>query len=241
MYTILLSGCLLLGLAAWYARNRWPRSSQLGIGLSVTGCLALTIWQTTQSLGSGKVQRSHRGQASVAYVLAHEFLAQTTRRTGEIILLFPPEKEAPVAALDSFYEGFARVMARFRGIKLREMTIPTTQKTYEEGRLDKEIFEKTLPMEPDILAYVSWVGFPNKGEAMSLFQQPKPPPFFVYMPNDTEHWQSAMDAGFIRAVARIKSSSKASAPQQEPDTPRQFFDSSYQLITNTKDSKQGAK
>ena len=86
-------------------------------------------------------------------------------------LLFPPESEAPVASLDSFYEGFARVMSRFRSIKLREITIPTTRKDCEEGRLNKETFEEKLPAKSNILAFVSWVGFPEKGEDMSLFNQ----------------------------------------------------------------------
>lgn len=211
------------------------------MALSLVGCLSLTIWQASQSLGSGNVQRSHRGQASIAYVLAHEFLAQTSRRSGEIVLLFPPESEAPVAALDSFYEGFARVMSRFRSIKLREVTIPTTRRDCEEGRLDRETFEKKLPATSDILAFVSWVGFPEEGEGMSLFSGAEPPPFFIYDPSNAAHWKSAMDKGFIGAVARSKTSSKNVSPQAEPDTPRQFFDNSYQLITQTAHLDQGAQ
>ncbi|MDG1855909.1 MAG: hypothetical protein P8J66_02815, partial [Verrucomicrobiota bacterium] len=93
----------------------------------------------------------------------------------------------------------------------------------------------------DILAFVSWVGFPEEGEGMSLFSGAKPPPFFIYDPSNAAHWKSAMDKGFIGAVARSKISSKNVSPQAEPDTPRQFFDNSYQLITHTAHLDQGAQ
>ena len=234
MYTFLLIGCLLLGGIGWLLRKKSTLTGQICIGASVAGCLALTVWQAMQSLGSAGVQRSHRGQASVGYTLAQQFLSDSKQRNGEIVLIFPPDKETPPAALDSFYEGYARVMARFRTLQLKEVTMDISSKAIDRGDVDAKALGDVISEHPNALAFVSWVGFPKSVDGIKLFERESFPPIYLYNPSTEQHWKSSMEAGIIQAVATAKVPTTSTPALPNPMNPQEFFKQNYELILRPK-------
>lgn len=201
------------------------------MGLSVAGCLGLTVWRSLDTFGTSGIQRTHRGQAAVAYTLAHQYLSDESARTGEIILIFPPNNEAPIAALDSFYEGYARVMARFRSIKLKEVALDISSKDMNEGRIAPEAFGKILSDHPNVLAFVSWVGFPEKTDTIKTRLTPDHPPIYIYNPSTRTDWSETLKLAPIKAIAIEKPPSDSKEQKPQAMTPPEVFAEAYELLT----------
>lgn len=201
------------------------------MGLSVAGCIGLTVWRTVDTLGTSGVQRTHRGQAAVAYTLAHQYFSDRSDRSGEIILIFPPNSEAPTVALDSFYEGYARVMARFRSIKLKEVAMDISRMDMEKGQVDPEAFEKILSDHPQALAFVSWIGFPESAVQIEALQSTEHPPIYIYNPSTKTDWSDVLNVPSVRAIAVEKPPSLNSENKPVAMTPPEVFDQTYELLT----------
>ena len=232
MYFIWLISFLLLGVIGWALVKRVAWLGRLCIGGSVVGCLGLIVWQVVMSLGGGSTPRMHRSQAAVAYTIAHQFLGDTRARKGSVVLLFPPEKAAPTAALDSFYEAFARVMTRFPNISVRESAGPTSVSSVKKGTISVDEFSLGLGSDEGVLAYVSWVGFPSGAASLPLFQHAKTRvPVYVYDPTGSTNWLDAVRSGII-AGGVIPFEREASTNQEAgPPTPERIFSESYRMVT----------
>ena len=126
--------------------------------ISATGCILINLQQARVTLGSYGVERSHRAQASVGYVMATQLLQDTHLRKGRV-LLFRRIAKRP-RGTGFFYEGFARVLTRFPQIQLREITVRCSQEERQSGLWDPEEIWKVIPNEETILACISWVGLP---------------------------------------------------------------------------------
>ena len=205
---------------------------QICMGLSVAGCIGLTVWRSIHTLGTSGIQRTHRGQAAVAYTLAHQYLSDQSGRTGEIALIFPPNSEAPTAALDSFYEGYARVMARFRTIKLEEVVLEISSTDMNKGLVDAQTFGKILADHPNVLAFVSWVGFPENLDPIKNLLTSEHPPIYIYNPSSRSDWKGTLELEAVKAIAIEKTPSESTESKSQAMTPPEVFAQTYELLTN---------
>ncbi len=233
MYFPLLIGCLVLGGAGWALLGK---SSVVGKGLmaaSVVGCLGLLGWQILSAFGVGTSPRLHRAQAAVGYTLAHQFLGDTKARKGEVVLLFPPEKAAPSAALDSFYEAFARVMTRFPSVSVRESVVGSSASEAKRGEIRLSDFSSALNATNRVLAYVSWVGFPSGAESLEPFQDPQTRvPVYVFDPFGRTNWVASIASGIVAAgVVGLPEDATPSGNNSGPRTPEVVFAENYRLVT----------
>ena len=231
MYSPFLILSLVLGAIGYGIRSKSPKMGQICMGLSVAGCIGLTVWRSIDTLGTSGIQRTHRGQAAVAYTLAHQYLSDESGRNGEIILIFPPNDEAPTAALDSFYEGYARVMARFRTVKLKEVAIDISAADMNAGRIDPGNFSKILSDHPNVLAFVSWVGFPEKTDTLKASLTSDHPPIYIYNPSTRTDWTDTLKLEAVKAIAIEKPPSDNDPSKPQPMTPPEVFDQTYELLT----------
>jgi hypothetical protein len=233
VYFIWLFSFLLLGGLGWLLIKQVAWLGRLLIGGSVVGCVGLVAWQVVMSVGGGGAPQMHRSQAAVAYTMAHQFLGDTRARKGSVVLLFPPEKAAPTAALDSFYEAFARVMTRFPSISVRESTVPASVSSARNGNISVEEFSTALGSSDGVLAYVSWVGFPVGAEALPVFQNAEERvPIYVFDPIGSLKWLEAVRGGFVSGG--VISHPEGAVVKQEtgPPTPEAIFSASYRLVTS---------
>ena len=215
----------------WFLRSKHPLISKILCIISATGCILISLQQARVTLGSYGVERSHRAQASVGYVMATQLLQDTNLRKGRILLLFPPDREAPPAALDSFYEGFARVLTRFPQIQLEEITVRCTQEERQSGLWDPDEIWKVIPNEETILACISWVGLP-----LAWLEDPQAQPqvdTLFYLQNHT-HWHG-WDSDLLTekrlagaVVPRLEASKTAQS--EEATSAAEVFQSTYQFI-----------
>jgi len=229
-----LSSLLILALIAlmgWFLRSKHSLISKILYIISATGCILINLQQARVTLGSYGLDRSHRAQASVGYVMATQLLQDTNLRKGRILLLFPPDREAPPAALDSFYEGFARVLTRFPQIQLEEITVRCTKEERQSGLWDPEEIWKVIPDEETILACISWVGLP-----LAWLEDPQAQPqvdTLFYLQNHT-HWHG-WDSDLLTekrlagaVVPRLEASKTAQS--EEATSAAEVFQSTYQFI-----------
>lgn len=215
----------------WFLRSKHSLISKILYIISATGCILINLQQARVTLGSYGVERSHRAQASVGYVMATQLLQDTNLRKGRILLLFPPDREAPPAALDSFYEGFARVLTRFPQIQLEEITVRCTKEERQSGLWDPEEIWKVIPDEETILACISWVGLP-----LAWLEDPQAQPqvdTLFYLQNHT-HWHG-WDSDLLTekrlagaVVPRLEASKTAQS--EEATSAAEVFQSTYQFI-----------
>ena len=221
----------LIALMGWFLRSKHSLISKILYIISATGCILINLQQARVTLGSYGVERSHRAQASVGYVMATQLLQDTNLRKGRILLLFPPDREAPPAALDSFYEGFARVLTRFPQIQLEEITVRCTKEERQSGLWDPEEIWKVIPDEETILACISWVGLP-----LAWLEDPQAQPqvdTLFYLQNHT-HWHG-WDSDLLTekrlagaVVPRLEASKTAQS--EEATSAAEVFQSTYQFI-----------
>ena len=221
----------LIALMGWFLRSKHSLISKILYIISASGCILINLQQARVTLGSYGVERSHRAQASVGYVMATQLLKDTNLRKGRVLLLFPPDREAPPAALDSFYEGFARVLTRFPQIQLEEITVRCTQEERQSGLWDPEEIWEVIPNEETILACISWVGLP-----LAWLEDPQAQPqvdTLFYLQNHT-HWHG-WDSDLLTekrlagaVVPRLEASKTAQS--EEATSAAEVFQSTYQFI-----------
>ena len=229
-----LSSLLILALIAlmgWFLRSKHSLISKILYIISATGCILINLQQARVTLGSYGVERSHRAQASVGYVMATQLLQDSHLRKGRVLLLFPPDREAPPAALDSFYEGFARVLTRFPEIQLEEITVRCSQEERQSGLWDPEEIWKVIPGEETILACISWVGLP-----LAWLENPQAQPQLdtLFYLQDHTHWHG-WDSDLLTGkrltgavVPRLEATE--TTPPEEATSAAEVFQSTYQFI-----------
>ncbi len=233
MYFPLLILCLVLGWIGWSLVGRTPLFGKGLMALSLVGCLGLLGWQVLFAFGVGSTPRLHRAQAAVGYTLAHQFLRDTSARKGEVVLVFPPEKAAPSAALDSFYEAFARVMTRFPNISVRESVVGVSVSAAKRGKIALGDFSAALNATNRVLAYVSWVGFPDGAATLDVFQNSEAPAqVYVFDPLGKTNWVSSLESGVVAAGVIAALGNEAPRENENgPRTPESVFAANYRLIT----------
>ncbi|MGB0420747.1 MAG: hypothetical protein ACPGL0_06215 [Limisphaerales bacterium] len=224
-----------MGITGWLLINHRPKLSKSLMIACVMGCLYLTIQQTRISLGSAGVQRSHRAQASAGYMMATQLLKDTRLREGRILLIFPEDGEAEPAALDSFYEGFARVLTRFRKLRLEEVTIEISSQEIKSGNWDLVTLQEKIPSDQDIIACVSWVGAPLRWLDIQT-GQPLPFQGLLYLQDHTasDHWTPQMIAQ--RQIAGVVRPRKAALPEdlaQSMTSAAEVFESTFEFLLPT--------
>jgi hypothetical protein len=231
---VTLSSLLILALIAlmgWFLRSKHSLISKILYIISATGCILINLQQARVTLGSYGVERSHRAQASVGYVMATQLLQDSHLRKGRVLLLFPPDREAPPAALDSFYEGFARVLTRFPQIELEEITVRCTQEERQSGLWDPEEIWEVIPNEETFLACISWVGLP-----LAWLEDPQAQPQVdtLFYLQDHTHWRG-WDSNLLtekRLAGAVVPRLDASETDQfeEATSAAEVFQSTYQFI-----------
>ena len=215
----------------WFLRSKHSLISKILYIISASGCILINLQQARVTLGSYGVERSHRAQASVGYVMATQLLQDTNLRKGRVILLFPPDREAPPAALDSFYEGFARVLTRFPQIQLEEITVRCTQEERQSGLWDPEEIWKVIPNEETILACISWVGLP-----IAWLEDPQAQPqvetlFYLQDHTGWLDWDSdLMTEKRLTGAVVPRLEATETTQSEEATSAAEVFQSAYQFI-----------
>ena len=161
-----LSSVLILALIAlmgWFLRSKHSLISKILYIISATGCILINLQQARVTLGSYGVeaQSSSSGIGGLCDGNSAAAGCPSPQRQGPSP--FSAGSRSAPAALDSFYEGFARVLTRFPQIQLEEITVRCSQEERQSGLWDTEEIWKVIPNEETILACISWVGRPLRG------------------------------------------------------------------------------
>ena len=209
-----------------------PRVARGLMAVSVLGCVGLVGREAVATVGMGSAPKMHRSQASVGYTLAHQFLTDRKERNGRILLLFPPDQAAPAAALDSFYEAFARVMTRFPGVEVREKLVDVSKSKLRRGQVSLEAFSTALEVDEKTLALVSWVGFPHGAEDLpQLKDGSRRPAVYVYDPSGSTWWMEHVTAGVIQGGVIEKEEPDGGGQPGMAPNPAAVFAERYRLVT----------
>lgn len=212
------------------------KSAQAGNGIAAVGtlvALGLMISDFAREFsGSGKVDRY---QGVVGYMMGQNFLRMVPAKTGEVVLIFPPDAAYSTDALDSLFDTFARVLQPFSGLEIKDVSVEVKASDAREGNIPAAAFDQALSEFPNAMAYVSFAGTPSDGADLKVWtttangEEGVRKPFFVYDPAGTENWRKPLEAGHIALVIRPK-------PGVEHDgekvigPPNEIFDQFFEYV-----------
>lgn len=210
------------------------KSAQAGNGIAVVGTLAalgLMISDFAKEFsGSGKVDRY---QGVVGYMMGQNFLRMVPSKTGEVVLIFPPDSAYSADALDSLFDTFARVLLPFSGLEIKDVSLDVKARDAREGNIPAAAFDQALSEFPNAMAYVSFAGTPSDGTDLKVWtttgEEESKKPFFVYDPAGTENWKKPLDAGHIALVIRPKPGVEH-GEEKVIGPPNEIFDQFFEYV-----------
>lgn len=232
VYYLLLLTSLGVGILGWRLLGVWAWFGRTLLAGGVVGCVGLIVWQVVTALGAGAPPRMHRAQAAVGATLGTQFLSDRIARSGAVVMLFPPDKAAPTAALDSFYEGFARILTRNAGLRLSEQMVDVSVAEARTGEIPLAAFQTSLENQDEVVAYVSWVGFPDGASELSVFSDERNrPAVYVFDPLGQTNWLGAVREGLIRGGVVALPKALSSEPSEGMANASSVFRAHYRLVT----------
>lgn len=226
--------CLLgigVGALGWWLSKKVAAVGQLLMAAGLLILIGTVGWQVMSTFGLGVGPQMNRGQASVAYALANQLLRDREGRNGTVALLFPPNRSTSQAALDSFYEGYARVLTRFPSLELKEVTVELSASQLRKGDLDASVFDEVITANGDALAIVSWIGLPDRFDGASLGgDSERRPLLYIYDQTNKRNWIDLVRSKLISGAV-IPREDLDEAKFDAANTPGAVFDVSHRLIT----------
>jgi hypothetical protein len=195
-YLLLLPALALAGLG-WLARRRFVLLGQVLMVIGGLGCLGVMGWQARQSLFPPTGKLPNRAHAVVSFYLANQTQRAIAGQGGVVVLIFPPRKWLDAETAENYANAFSAPL--LRGHPEWQVQSVALELQAKGQAISVTEFEQAVARFPDALAYVSYAPVP--ADIADLFPAGQPArPFFVFDPEGTANWLSALKQGRIRSV-----------------------------------------
>ncbi|MCW5554357.1 MAG: hypothetical protein KIS67_19630 [Verrucomicrobiae bacterium] len=226
-YLLLLPALAVAGLG-WLVRRRYLLLSQVLMVGGALGCLAIMGWQARQSLFPPTEKMPNRAHAVVSFYLANQTQREIAGRTGVVVLIFPPAKQLNARLAEDYANAFSAPL--LRGHPEWQVQSVTLEAPPKGQAVSLAEFQQAIARFPDALAYVSYASVP--ADIAELFPEGQPsPPFFVFDPDGTVNWLTALKQGRIRAVILPRSGVDPAKQAGIGGDPGAIFNQLYYLAT----------
>lgn len=200
IYFLILFGFLGLGVAGWVLVHRWRAAGQIVMTIGCIGAFTLLARELYLNVFMSSPKAPDRYHAIVAYMMGHQVAGELGDQRGQVMVILPPESTVKSDVLDTLFDNFARVLAPFSGLELKQAALRPGTDPAKNGATSLEAFEQAIGVAPNALAYVSFAGAPTALEKLSLFKKENPPALFVYDPTGGNNWAEPLKKRLIRRV-----------------------------------------
>src|SRR6267143_6545350 len=143
-YFLFLAAFLAVVGIGYKIRNRWDFPAKLLMIAGGIGCVGLIIWQVRATMGSSSGTRLDRYHAAVSYTLASQVTRQMAGQSGQVVLIYPPERSMASEAMDTLTYTFARVLQSSPSLQLRVTNLVATGNSKKSGRFSLAAFEQAF-------------------------------------------------------------------------------------------------
>jgi hypothetical protein len=209
------------------------KSPQAGNSLAGIGALVAVGLMVTQFAkefaGSGKIDRY---QGVVGYMMGQNFIRMAPQLSGQVVLIFPPDKASSPEALDTLFNTFARTLLPFSGLEIKDVGLEVDVKTARDGMIPAAVFDTALSQFSNAVAFISFAGAPPAGESLAVWNvagEGQAPPFLVYDSAGTENWKEPLKEGKIKLVIRPKPGVDRGG-EDVAGPPNEIFDKFFEYV-----------
>jgi hypothetical protein len=227
-FLLLLAALIVSGVGVWMSR-RSRVLGQIMMGLGGLGLIGVLAFQVRQNLFPPQPRTPNRGNIAVSVCLANCLLGDFAGQSGNVILLFPPRRLMDAETEQSYEEGFVLPMRHARAnLHLKALRLEGANRDVAHGL---PAFKQALAQAQEALAIVSYAGAPTGLETLFAAGEPKIAPLYVFDPEGTTNWLSALKQGRVRSVIVPRPGTNASAGAGLAGPPGEIFDQLYLLVT----------
>jgi hypothetical protein len=226
-FPLLLAALAVSGIGVFLSR----RSRVMGQVMMVLGGLGLIgvlAFQVRQNLFPPQPRMPNRCNMAVSYCLANCLLGDLAGQSGTVVLLFPQRRLMDADTEQSYEEGFVPPLRHGRGnLHLKALRL-------EGGKRDAgdlSTFKQALAQTQEALAIVSYAGAPAGFESLFSPGQPKIAPLYIFDPEGTTNWLSALKQGRVRAVIVPRPGTNPTVGASLAGPVGEIFDQLYLLAT----------
>jgi hypothetical protein len=227
-FLLLLAALVMSGVGVWMSR-RWRVLGQVMMGLGGLGLIGVLALQVRQNLFPPQPKMPNRCNMAVSYCLANCLLGDLAGQSGNVVLLFPQRRLMDADTEQSYEEGFVLTLRHGRGkLHLKALRLEGGNRDAGHGL---SAFKQALAQTPEALAIVSYAGAPSGFETLFSAGQPKIAPLYVFDPEGTTNWLSALKQGRIRSVIVPRPGVNPATTAGIAGPPGEIFDQLYLLAT----------
>ena len=226
-FTWLLAALAVSGAGVWVSRrSRVPGQAMMALG--GLGLIGVVAWQVRQNVFPPQPKTSGRGEMAVSSCLANCLLRDLSGQSGNVILLFPQRRFMDADTEQSYEEGFTLPLRHGHGgLHLKALRLEA-----ERGKAgyDLSAFRQALEQAQGALAVISYAGAPTGFETL-FTGLPKPALFYVFDPDATTNWLTALRDGHVRAVVLPRPGASPRDREAVTGMPQAIFERFYLLAT----------
>jgi hypothetical protein len=201
IYFLLLLAALLVAALGWWVRRRSWFWGQTLLIIGGAGCLAVMGWQVRQSLFPPAAKPANRAHAVVSFYLATQTQQEVAGKSGAVVLIFPPTTTLDAEAAQTYANAFSAPLLRGRPeLEIQTVTLESPRKGESSGSISLAAYQQALARFPNALAFVSYAAVPADIAELFSAEPSNRPPFFLFDPDRTLNWLTALKKGRIRSV-----------------------------------------
>jgi hypothetical protein len=227
-FLLLLAALVTSGVGVWISR-RWRVLGQVMMGLGGLGLIGVLALQVRQNLFPPPPKMPNRCNIAVSYCLANCLLGDLAGQSGNVVLLFPQRRLMDADTERSYEEGFVLPLRHGRGkLHLKALRLEGGNRDAGHGL---SAFTQALAQAQEALAIVSYAGAPSGFETLFSAGQPKIAPLYVFDPEATTNWLSALKQGHVRSVIVPRPGVNPATTAGIAGPPGEIFNQFYILAT----------
>jgi hypothetical protein len=227
-FLLLLAALVVSGVGVWMSR-RWRVLGQVMMGLGGLGLIGVLAFQVRQNLFPPQPRMPNRCNMAVSVCLANCLLADLAGQSGNVVLLFPQRRLMDADTEQSYEEGFVLPLRHGGGrLHLKALRLEGGNRDAGHGL---SAFKQALAQAQEALAIVSYTGAPSGFETLFSAGQPKIAPLYLFDPEGTTNWLSALKQGRVRSVIVPRPGINPAAAAGLAGPPGEIFDQLYLLAT----------
>jgi hypothetical protein len=227
-FLLLLAALATSGVGVWMTR-RWRALGQVVIGLGGLGLIGVLAFQVRQNLFPPQPRMPNHANVAVSVCLANCLLGDLAGQSGNVVLLFPPRRLMDADTEQSYEEGFVLPLRHSRGnLHLKALHLEGGNRDAAHGL---SAFKQAMAQAQDALAVVSYAGAPAGFDSLFSAGEPKIAPLYVFDPEGTTNWLSALKQGRVRAVIIPRPGVNLAAKAAIAGPPDELFAKLYLLVT----------
>ena len=199
------------------------------MGLGGLGLIAVLAMQVRQNLFPPQPKAPNRCNMAVSLCLANCLLGDLAGQSGNVVLLFPPRRFMDADTEQSYEEGFVLPLRHSRGnLHLKALRLEGANRDAARGL---PAFKQALAQAQDALAVVSYAGAPTGFDSLFSAGEPRIAPLYVFDPEGTTNWLSALKQGRVRSVIIPRPGVNPAAKAEIAGPPDELFAKLYLLVT----------